>query len=197
MQGDYGIEPARSGFAPEIMKMPIDGIERRTGRRIEVLRGGVGRRVAMRLEHRRRPCALDIQDPRADLSAEGVLVEGVRLPGGIEPSHFQDALEPRRDRNPAICRVLVFVHGNTISAFGAHVIRHVSAVCRRSSPQKPSGRSPRSTSASRSLNLGSNYHRDLPESVVRAVHFWTRDSRGGCELPAVRERWQSIVDPVK
>jgi hypothetical protein len=41
------------------------------------------------------------------------------------------------------------------------------------------------------------YHRDLPESVVRAVNFFTKDYRGGCELAALRERWQAIADAVK
>jgi hypothetical protein len=41
------------------------------------------------------------------------------------------------------------------------------------------------------------FHRDLPEGVVRAVHFFTKDYQGGCDLAVVRERWQSIVDAVK
>lgn len=41
------------------------------------------------------------------------------------------------------------------------------------------------------------YHRELPEGVVRAVNFWTKDYHGGCDLAALREHWQPIVDTVK
>lgn len=41
------------------------------------------------------------------------------------------------------------------------------------------------------------YHRELPESVVRAVFFYTKDYRGGCDVAALRERWQAIADSVK
>ncbi len=41
------------------------------------------------------------------------------------------------------------------------------------------------------------YHRELPESVVRAVNFYTKDYRGGCDVAALRERWASIAEAVK
>jgi hypothetical protein len=41
------------------------------------------------------------------------------------------------------------------------------------------------------------YHRELPEGVVRAVNFFTKDFHGGCDVNAVRQRWQAITDAVK
>lgn len=41
------------------------------------------------------------------------------------------------------------------------------------------------------------YHRELSPAVVQAVHFFTRDYHGGCDVAALRERWQAIADAVK
>lgn len=41
------------------------------------------------------------------------------------------------------------------------------------------------------------YHRELPESVVRAANFFTRDYRGGCDVSALREQWRAVADAVK
>jgi hypothetical protein len=41
------------------------------------------------------------------------------------------------------------------------------------------------------------YHRDLNSAVVQAVHFFTKDFHGGCELAELRERWQKIAEGVK
>jgi hypothetical protein len=41
------------------------------------------------------------------------------------------------------------------------------------------------------------YHRELNAEVVRAVNFFTKDYHCGCDIAAVRERWQTIADAVK
>jgi chromosome segregation ATPase len=41
------------------------------------------------------------------------------------------------------------------------------------------------------------YHRELNPAVVQAVNFFGKDYHGGCELPALRERWQTIADALK
>lgn len=41
------------------------------------------------------------------------------------------------------------------------------------------------------------YHRELNAAVVRAVNFFTKDYHGGCDVAALRERWQTIADAVK
>lgn len=41
------------------------------------------------------------------------------------------------------------------------------------------------------------YHRELSEAVVRAVFFFTKDYRGGCDVAGLRERWQAIANDVK
>jgi hypothetical protein len=40
-------------------------------------------------------------------------------------------------------------------------------------------------------------HRELPEAVVRVVNFWTQRYNGGCDLAALRERWQGLAAAVK
>ena len=37
------------------------------------------------------------------------------------------------------------------------------------------------------------FHRELPEGVIRSVNFWTKYYNGGCDLAALRERWQTIA----
>ena len=41
------------------------------------------------------------------------------------------------------------------------------------------------------------YHRELPASVIPAVNFFTKDYHGGCDVAALRERWQAIANNVK
>jgi hypothetical protein len=41
------------------------------------------------------------------------------------------------------------------------------------------------------------YHRELPEGVIRAVNFFTKEYNGGCDVAALRERWQTIANAVK
>jgi hypothetical protein len=41
------------------------------------------------------------------------------------------------------------------------------------------------------------YHREVNAEVVRAVNFFTKDYHGGCDVAALRERWQAIANAVK
>jgi hypothetical protein len=41
------------------------------------------------------------------------------------------------------------------------------------------------------------YHRELPEGVIRAVKFFTKEYNGGCDVAALHKRWQELADSVK
>jgi len=62
-----------------------------------------------------------VLDLTAGLRAEDKPVERVRLACRVEAAHFQNALEPRGNRDATTRFVLVFWYGRNIVALGAHV----------------------------------------------------------------------------